>query len=100
MKWAGDQTPVQLKNRIPEYCIANDTRKEYDEELKDWINNGWLELHPPKGLIPFMTVVSSSKHKVHPVLNYRELNEHMESFTTYMYVPRGCVIGVNKEQGF
>ena len=86
-KWAKGLPPVQLNNNIPEYRVPADVRQEYDAELSEWLNNGWLvqypekELGPPKGLIPLMAVVPANKNKVHPVLNYRELNNHVDAFT-------------------
>ena len=38
-------------------------------------------LGPPKGLIPLMAVVQHTKGKVRPVMDYRELNEHVDAFT-------------------
>ena len=52
-----------------------------------WIMNGWLipypqeRLGPPKGLIPLMAILQHTKGKVHPVMDYRELNEHVDAFT-------------------
>ena len=52
-----------------------------------WITNGWLIPHPqerlglPKGLIPLMAVVQHTKGKLHPVMGYREINEHVDAFT-------------------
>ena len=36
---------------------------------------------PPKGLIPLMAVIKQNKQKVRPVLDYRELNDHVDPFT-------------------
>lgn len=41
------------------------------------------ELGPPKGLIPLMAVIQQNKEKVRPVLDYRELNEHVDAFTAH-----------------
>ena len=86
-KWFDDQPPEKLYNRVPEYTIPVRARAEYDEELQNWIDNGWLvpypenKLGPPKGLIPLMAVIPQNKQKVRPVLNYRELNDHVDPFT-------------------
>ena len=80
-KWSGDQPPEKL-HTIPARACA-----EYDKELKNWIYNGWLvsypedKLGPLKGRIPLMTVIQQNKQKVRPVLDYRELNDHMDPFT-------------------
>ena len=86
-KWAGDQPPVSLKNRLSEYPAPKRLRGEYEQELLAWIQNGWLipypesELGPPKGLIPLMAILQESKQKVRPVMDYRELNEHVNAYT-------------------
>jgi len=86
-KWSGDQPPVTLKNRLSEYPAPEQIREEYNRELQTWIQNGWLlpypadELGPPKGLIPLMAVLQENKQKVRPVMDYRELNEHVDAFT-------------------
>ena len=86
-KWSGDQPPEKLYNRVPEYTIPVRARAEYDKELQNWIDNGWLvpypedKLGPPKVLIPLMAVIQQNKQKVRPVLDYRELNDHVDPFT-------------------
>ena len=86
-KWANGQTPAQLQNRVHEYPVAERVRAEYEAELRLWRENGWLvpypetELGPPKGLIPMMAVVQHNKHKVRPVLDYRELNKYVDTYT-------------------
>ena len=58
------------------------------KELQNRIDNGWLvpypedKLGPLKGLIPLMAVIQQNKQKVRPVLDYRELNDHMDQFMT------------------
>ena len=84
-KWSGDQPSEKLFNRVPEYIPAR-ARAEYDKELQNWIDNGWLvpypedKLGPPKGLIPLMAVIQQNKQKVRLVLDYRELNDHVDPF--------------------
>ena len=62
-KWSGNQPPEKLYNRVPEYTIPARARAEYDKELQNCIDNGWLVLYPedklgsPKGLIPLMAVI-------------------------------------------
>ena len=86
-KWSGDQPSEKLYNRVPEYTIPVRARAEYDKELQNWIDNGWLvpypedKLGPPKGLIPLMAVIQQNKQKVRPVLDYRVLNDHVDLFT-------------------
>ena len=64
--------------------MAYDTRKEYDEWLKEWTNSGCLEPYSEKeigsrkGPIPLMAEMLSNKH---PVVDFRESNEHIDAFT-------------------
>ena len=51
------------------------------------IGNGWLvpfpedKLGPLKGLIPLMAALQQNKKKVRPVIDYWELNHHVDTFT-------------------
>ena len=82
-KWSGDQSPEKFYNRVPEYTIPARAHAEYDKELQNWIDNGWLEdkLEFPKDLIPLMAIIQQNKQKVRPVLDYRELNDPVDPFT-------------------
>ena len=86
-KWSGDQPIEKLYNRVPEYTIPARVRAEYDKELQNWIDNGWLvpypedKLGPPKSLIPLISVIQQNKQKIRPVLDYWELNDHVDLFT-------------------
>ena len=85
-KWSGEQPPKQLVNQTPEYIVPEHVRKEYNCELQTWIYNGWLIPYPKKelgslrGLIPLMAIVQHYKGKVRPVMDYRELNDHLEAY--------------------
>ena len=63
---------------MQEYVVSCHATDAFENEILQWQRNGWLlpyseeELGPPKGLIPFMTVVREQKRKVCPVLDYRE----------------------------
>ena len=39
-------------------------------------------LGPVKGLIPLMAIVQQNKDKVRPVIDFRELNSHVDAFTS------------------
>ncbi|XP_043206517.1 uncharacterized protein LOC122372905 [Amphibalanus amphitrite] len=86
-KWSGKKPPDQLKNGVSEYHVTDEAREDYERELETWIENGWLleydeEKHgSPKGLIPLMAVVQENKAKVRPVLDFREMNTHLDTFT-------------------
>ena len=45
-KWSGDQPPEKLYNRVLKYTISARTRAEYNKELQNWIDNGWLVPYP------------------------------------------------------
>lgn len=68
--------------------MSNKIRAVYKEELQLWFTNGWLipypqeYLGPPKGLIPLMAIMQSTKDKVQSVMDYRELNQLVDAFIT------------------
>ena len=86
-KWAERGEPDTLKNRVASYTVLENRRAEYEEELQRWVDEGWLipydqtEQGQPEGLIPLMAVLQERKKKVRPVLDYRELNEHLDTHT-------------------
>ncbi|KAK4319771.1 hypothetical protein Pmani_009323 [Petrolisthes manimaculis] len=86
-KWSGGEEPGILQNRVEAYTVPCEIRAQYEEEVEKWIKDGWLVPHdeckhgPPKGLIPLMAVVQHNKGKVRPVLDFRELNTHIDTFT-------------------
>ena len=86
-KWSDDTEPDALRNRVTEYAIPTAARSSYEEEIQEWIANGWLEpyddkkMGPAKGLIPLMAIVQQNKDKVRPVMDFRELNSHVDAFT-------------------
>ena len=83
------ELPEKLYNRVPEYTIPARAHAEYEKELQNWIDNGWLapyledKLGPTNGLISLMAVIQQSKQKVRPVLDYQELNDHVDPFTAH-----------------
>ena len=86
-KWTLNNAPTLLCNQVAEYKIPDNTRGEYRRELQVWIMKGWLIQYPQewlgplKGLIPLMAIVQHTKGKVHLVMDYRELNKHVDGFT-------------------
>ena len=86
-RWLGNQKPAKLWNRVVKYHVPDQIRPAYEEELREWIKDGWLipylykKLGPPQGLIPLMAVAQHNKAKVRPVMDYRELNAHVDAFT-------------------
>ena len=87
-RWSGNQEPAKLRNGVAECHVPDQIRPAYEEELREWIKDGWLipypyeKLGPPKGLIPLLlAVVQHNKAKVRPVMDYHELNAHVDAFT-------------------
>ena len=86
-KWSDDAEPHALRNRVTEYSIPTRARLSYEAEIEEWITNGWLEpyddekLGPTKWLIPLLAIVQHNKDKVRPVMDFRELNSHVDAFT-------------------
>jgi transposase InsO family protein len=65
------------------YKIPGDVQEEFDKEVQSWIDEGIIvPTHDSSGhILPLMAVRQENKGKVRPVLDYRELNEHILSFT-------------------
>ena len=87
-KWSEGNTPEALDNRVAEYPVAAEIREDDEWELRTWMSNGWLvpykeeELGPhPKGLTPLMAVLQQHKSKVRPVMDFLQLNCHVDVFT-------------------
>lgn len=85
--WCDGREPEGLMNQVSEYAVPPHVREPYEAELEKWVEEGWLReydegaLGPPRGLIPLLAVTQQNKGKVRPVLDYRELNSHVEAFT-------------------
>uniref|UniRef100_A0A5S6QF25 Reverse transcriptase domain-containing protein n=1 Tax=Trichuris muris TaxID=70415 RepID=A0A5S6QF25_TRIMR len=86
-KWTDGKAPAILNNRVREYPPSASARRSYEQELDKWIHNNWLIPYdecrhgPANSLIPLMAIVQRNKGKVRPVMDFRELNEHIETFT-------------------
>ena len=86
-RWAEGKEPGVLQYQVTEYAVPQDARDLYEKELQRWINDGWLLLYdkqayrPAKGLKPLMAVAQHNKRKVHPVMDFRELNTYIDTFT-------------------
>lgn len=86
-KWAGGREPDVLRNTVDAYSVPEGPRIPYEEELQRWIKDGWLlpydesKSGPAKGLVPLMVVVQCNKGKVRPVMDFRELNTHIDAYT-------------------
>ena len=79
--------PEGLDNRVPEYPVAAEIQEDYERVLHTWMSNGWLvpykeeELRSLKGLIPLMAILQQHKSKVFPVMDFQQLNHHVDVFT-------------------
>ena len=83
--WRDDQPP-KLKNKISCYDrqMSGRKREEFEREIERWIDEGILlpwEGEVEGGILPLMAVEQPTKNKVRPVLDYRELNAHVECHT-------------------
>ena len=86
-KWSAGSGPEYLTNTAAQYNVSSDMRCQFEEELNEWVSNGWLvpydeqRFGPPRGLIPLMAVRQRNQDKVRPVLDYRELNSYITAHT-------------------
>ena len=80
-KWRGE-TPV-LRNKVDRYRMSAAVERRFDEEVEKWKAEGWLRSSkaPVYGWIPFLAVEQTKKDKVRPVMDFRELNQYVESYT-------------------
>ena len=81
-----DNHPVNLKNRISCYDrnLEGKKKEEFEKEIDRWIEEGILmpwEDKVENGILPLMAVEQPTKNKVRPVLDFRELNKHVECHT-------------------
>jgi hypothetical protein len=83
-KWIDGATmEPKFFNSLSQYTIPRESRHEFEKEVQEWIDCGWLQPYSgeEKCLIPLMAVVQENKNKVRPVLDYRELNQYVSSHT-------------------
>lgn len=82
-KWAAGE-PV-LTNQIGCYAIRSDLWEDFDKEVQSWIEEEILIPVPDdeevSSVIPLMAVEQANKGKVRPVLDFRELNDHVSCHT-------------------
>uniref|UniRef100_A0A5S6QA39 RNase H domain-containing protein n=1 Tax=Trichuris muris TaxID=70415 RepID=A0A5S6QA39_TRIMR len=86
-KWSWGEEPGVLYNTAKEYSPTEEARASYEEELQTWIKNRRLVPYDEKkygaarGLTPVMAVVQRNKSKVRPVMDFRDLNGYIDTFT-------------------
>ena len=80
-KWRG-RAPV-LTNKVSTYSMSAEVKRRFDIEMDRWKAEGWLQPcgAPVHGVIPLLAVEQEQKGKVRPVMDFRELNGHVESYT-------------------
>jgi transposase InsO family protein/ribonuclease HI len=83
VSWTWKRGPPELKNRVAQYAVNEDILDAYNTELTRWMEEGWLVPcdQPQGGIIPLLAVHQAAKNKVRPVLDYRELNDAVQSHT-------------------
>ena len=83
-KWVQGREP-RLTGAVSEYKakLTPQDMEKYDREVERWIEEGILQEWPHEvgGVLPLMAVVQETKHKVRPVLDFRELNQYVECHT-------------------
>lgn len=81
--------PEKQQNFIFECPMSKHFKSEYYHKFQEWLDSMWLvpylekDFSTMKGLIPIMAVVQKNKMKVHTVLEYQELNEHVNVQTAH-----------------
>ena len=86
MEWKWENGEPELTNQCAGYRIPSECREVFDDELSQWIRDGWLVEYDParhgthEGIIPLLAVKQPNKErKVRPVMDFRELNCYVKS---------------------
>ena len=86
VEWKWENGEPLLHNQCSQYAVPGEYKSEYEAELDQWVADGWLELYDRHvhgdvtGVIPLMAANQPNKpKKVRPVMDYRELNRHVQS---------------------
>ena len=83
-KWKNGVEPT-LKNLVGDYNsrLGDEVRTKYEREVNRWVDEGILTEWNGRvdGVLPLMAVLQPSKNKVRPVLDFRCLNEFVQSHT-------------------
>jgi hypothetical protein len=82
-RWREEDFQDTLKNTVGHYPMSEKVQVDFDAEVEEWIREGWLQPYSGdcKAVLPLMAVVQQNKNKVRPVLDYREVNQHVSSHT-------------------
>lgn len=89
VRWKWKNSNPTLTNHRANYHVKPDLEPRFNEALDQWVAKGWLQavensegtVEDEGGIVPLMAVHQPQKNKVRPVLDYRELNEYVESHT-------------------
>ena len=85
VKWVWKGKPPVLRNKVGCYghSIQTDVLEKFEKEVDRWIEEGILVPWEGKvqGVLPLMAVSQPIKNKIRPILDYRELNEHVACHT-------------------
>ena len=86
--WKWKKEASVLRRWIEIYAIEERLRKSFEDEIREWINEGLLKESNGQEtrLIPLMSVEQENKCKVRPVLDFRELNKYIHSHTGHSAV--------------
>ena len=83
-----DSVPEGLHIGVLVYPTVAEIQEECEWKLRMWMSYSWLVPYPeeklglPKRLIPLIAILQQNKSKVCPVMDFQELNHHVEVFTT------------------
>ena len=86
VEWKWKSIAPILTNKIDCYdrCLEGTKKEEFEKEVNKWIEEGilvpWKD-NVKEGILALMAVEQPTKNKVRPVLDFREMNESVESHT-------------------
>ncbi|CDW53745.1 hypothetical protein TTRE_0000201201 [Trichuris trichiura] len=84
-RWTAGEGPVVLNHSVKEYSPSTRVRAPYEAEFEKPQGMARSVRHPlpqsSEGTDSLMAVVQRHKQKVCPVMDFRELNAHIEPFT-------------------
>lgn len=80
-----EEAPI-LTNKIANYGIPPNLEEAFNEELGNWMQNGWL-LPVTQGydgpILPLIPIEQPAKGNVRPVLDFREVNQYVVNHTAH-----------------
>ncbi|XP_065654459.1 uncharacterized protein LOC136081104 [Hydra vulgaris] len=84
-KYKWKQGQPQLRNSVAQHKVKPQLLHQFNDKIDLWVKNGWLkpcniEEKSTIGIVPLMAVKQESKGKIRPVLDFRELNQYVNSY--------------------